>query len=106
MHLKKSVFRVSIAAAAAVWIFLSVSILYEVIESRKNTIAAGPTGYIQQNLRETVNSAEIIAAEPQIILKIFGLMLIYAVLFWAATWGCFLVLYFIVRKFTDPQAGR
>jgi hypothetical protein len=105
MQLNKNVFRLTIAAAAAVWIVISVSILSEVIESRKNTIAAGPTGYIQQDLREKVTVVEIIAAEPLIIPKIFGLMLIYALLFWAALWVCFLVLLFMVRKFTAPQAG-
>jgi hypothetical protein len=106
MHYKKQIFRLSIAAAAAVWIFLSGSILYEVIESRKNTIAAGPTGYIQQDLKESIPIVEIISSEPLIIPKIFGLMLIYAVMFWAVTWGCLLVLFFIVRKFAGPKAGR
>jgi hypothetical protein len=106
MQLKKNAFRLSVAAATAVWIFISISILSEVIESRINTIAAGPTGYIQQDLREKVAVVEIIAAEPMIIPKIFGLMLIYALLFWGVTWGCFLVLFFIVRKFNAPQADR
>lgn len=106
IKLKQNLFRLSIAAAAAVWIFISISILSEVIESRKNTIAAGPTGYIQQDLREKVTVVELIAAEPMIIPKIFGLMLIYALLFWAALWGGFLVLLFLLRKLAGPQAGR
>jgi hypothetical protein len=98
MHFKKQFFRLSIAAAAAVWILLSISILTEVIESRKNTIAARPTGYIQETIKEKLTSGEILASEPVIIPKVFGLMLLDTAVFWGVLWAVFLGVNFAVTK--------
>ena len=98
MHLKQKFFRLSIAAAAAVWIFFSISILSEVIESRKNTIAARPTGYIQETIKEKLTSGEILASEPVIIPKVFGLMLLDTAVFWGVFLAGFLGVTFAVRK--------
>ena len=106
MHLNQKLFRLSIAAAAAVWIFLSFSIVSEVIESRKNTIAARPTGYIQETIKEKLTSGEILASEPVIIPKVFGLMLLDTAVFWGVLWASFLAVKFTVRKLKAFTGNR
>jgi len=98
MRLKQKFFRLSIAAAAAVWILLSFSIVSEVIESRKNTIAARSTGYIQEQIKAKLTNGEILASEPVIIPKVFGLMLLDTAVFWGGLWAVFVAVNFTVRK--------
>jgi hypothetical protein len=106
MYLNQKFFGLSIAAAAAVWIFLSFSILSEVIESRKNTIAARPTGYIQEAIKEKLTSGEILASEPVIIPKVFGLMLLNTAVFWGVLWAGFLGVNFAVTKLKAVPGDR
>jgi|GEM_PF-1427447 len=98
IKLKHNLFRLSVAAAVAAWIFISCSIVSEVIESRENTLAARPTGYIQEAIKEKLTSREILASEPFIIPKVFGLMLLDTAVFWGVLWAGFLGVKFAVRK--------
>jgi len=71
MQIRKICFRSSIIVALAVWVVISLSILTEVIESRKNTIAARSTGYIQQDVKAGLTTSHIVASEPSIPVKVF-----------------------------------
>jgi hypothetical protein len=106
MKVRQRFFKLSIAAAAAIWIFLSFSILTEVIESRKNTIAARPTGFIQKTIKAQLTSGEMLASEPVIIPKVFGLMLLDTAVFWGVFLAGFLGVSFAVRKLKAFQGDR
>jgi len=106
MKVRQRFFKLSIAAAAATWIFISCSIVSEVIQSRKNTIAARPTGYIQEAIKEKLTSREILASEPLIIPKVFGLMLLDTAAFWGMFWAGFLGLNLALRKLKAVPGDR
>ena len=82
MQIRKVCFRSSIVLALAIWIYISSSILIEVIESRKNTIAAHSTGYIQEDVKATITTSQIVASEPLMVVKVFGLILIDVAVVW------------------------
>lgn len=98
MGAQKKLFRLSVAAAAAVWLVLSCAIVAEVVESRKNTIAARPTGYIQQPLKEKLSGWQILAAEPAVVAKVFGVVLLDTAAVWGALWAAVFVLGFAARR--------
>lgn len=98
MHIKKAYFRLSIVLALAVWFWVSISIVQEVIESRKNTIAARETGYIQNDVKITIPTSRIITSEPSIITHVFGLIFFDVVVIWGLLWVAFLACYFCICR--------
>ena len=104
MHTKKVYVRISIAAALAVWVLVSLSILQEVIESRKNTIAARETGYIQDDVKTTIATSRIITSEPSILTKVFGLIFFDVAIIWSLLWIVFLACSFCIGRFTQRKS--
>ena len=86
MERRKVCFRTSIVLALAFWIYISSSILIEVIESRKNTVAAHSTGYIQENVKATIPTSQIVTSEPLMVVKVFGLIFIDVAVVWCLLW--------------------
>jgi len=103
MYIKKVYVRLSIAVALVVWAWLSLSILQEVIESRKNTIAARETGYIQDDVKKTIATSRIITSEPSILAKVFGLIFFDVVIVWSLLWLGFLACSFCIGRFTQKK---
>ena len=104
MRIKKVYIRLSIAIALLVWAWVSLSILQEVIESRKNTIAARETGYIQDNVKKTIATNRIITSEPSILTKVFGLIFFDVVIVWSLLWLGFLACFFCIGRFTQKKS--
>jgi len=75
------------------------------VKSRKNTIAARPTGYIQESIKTRLTIRGILAAEPLIIPRVFGLMLLNTAVFWGVFLAGFSGVRFALRKLTAFQ-GR
>ena len=98
MNVKKVFFRLSIVVALSVWFFISLSTLQEVIESRKNTIAARSSVYIQEDEKATISTGQIIASEPSILVKIFGIFLIDVAFIWGLLWGCYCISSYSVSR--------
>lgn len=99
MHIKKLYFRLSILLALAVWVWVSLSIVQEVIDSRKNTIAARETGYIQDDVKRTIPTSRIIASEPSIITHVFALIFFDVVVVWSLLWVVFHACCFCIVRF-------
>ena len=104
MHIKKFYLRLSIALALVIWAWVSLSILQEVIESRKNTIAARETGYIQDHVKKTIATSHIIASEPSILAKVFGLIFFDVVIVWTLLWLGFLACSFCIGRLTQKRS--
>lgn len=104
MHMKKVYVRISIAVALVVWAWVSLSILQEVIESRKNTIAARETGYIQDDVKTTIATSRIIATEPSILTKVFGLIFFDVAIIWSLLWIGYLACSFCIGRFTQRKS--
>lgn len=100
---KKVYVRLSIALALVVWVWVSLSILQEVIESRKNTIAARETGYIQEDVKTTIATSQIIVSEPSILTKVFGLIFFHVAIIWSLLWIGFLACCFCIGRFKQKN---
>jgi len=98
MNKKKNFFSFSISVALAAWILISLSILQEVIESRKNTIAARPTGYIQERVKAKISTSRILTSEPLIVVKIFGLIFVDVAVVWGLLWVCYRMCTYYVSR--------